>query len=195
MGGEIGFANLQRLRKAGSLQNAPPVRFDAVHVCYDNLLMVPVFSFLAMLIMGTHNRMRFGAHYGSDENCQRQLGSFGVPIAALPVSHRGEFNFGDHRTCMARARTIEATKSKGKGSLLCIAHKVKETQEEKAPPRQQITEEDNVFVAATQLDLNELTGYGGLMSFSNFGSLPQPSFANQWSIVGGGPNVPPVVPA
>jgi hypothetical protein len=44
-------------------------------------------------------------------------------------------------------------------------------------------------VAAPQPDLNEPTGYRGLVGF-----LPPPSFANPWLSVVGAPNLPPMVP-
>ena len=183
--------DLQRMRKSANLRNALPARFDSVHVCYNNPLMVPFFS-LGMLIMGTHSRMRFRSHYGSHEECRCELSSFGIPIAALPVSPRGVFNLENHRTFVAMQRSNEATKSKGKGPT-GIAEKAKKTPEEKFRSRQTNVNED-VFVAAPQLDLNESTGYGRSMRFSNIGYLPQPSSANPWWSVVRAPNLPPVVP-
>jgi hypothetical protein len=107
---------MQLLRRVGNFRNALPVRFDSTHVCYNDPLMVPFFS-LAMIIMGTRNRMRFRAHYGSDEECRLQLSTFGIPISALPVSPRGEFNLENHWAFVAMQRSIEATKSKRKGPL------------------------------------------------------------------------------
>jgi hypothetical protein len=184
--------DLQLVRKSGSLRNALPVRFDSAHVCYSDPRIVPFFS-LAMVIMGTYTRMRSRAHYGSDEECQCQLSSFGIPISTFPVSPRGEFNFENHRTFVAMQRAIEATKSKGKEPRLGVAQKAKKMPKEKARSRQSIVKED-VFLAAPQPDLNVPTGYGGLMGFSNFGSLPWPSFANPWRSDVGAPNLPSVVP-
>jgi hypothetical protein len=182
--------DLQVIRKSASLRNALPVRFDSVHVCYNNPRMVPFICF-GMVIMGTHTRMRSRTHYGSDEECQSQLSSFGIPIAAFPVSPRGEFNLENQRTFVAMQRAIETTKSKGNGPLLVVAQKAKKKPKEKAQPRQSIVKED-VFVAAPQPDLNEPTGYGGLMGFSNFCYLPRSSFANPWSSILGAPNLPSV---
>jgi hypothetical protein len=184
--------DLQLVRKAGSLLNALPIRFDSVHVCHNNPRIVPFICF-CMVIMMTHTRVRSRTHYGSDEECQSILSSFGIPISAFPVSPRGEFNLENHRSFVAMQRTIEATKSKGKEPLLCVAQKAKKNPKEKAHPRQSIVKED-VFVAAPQPDLNEPTGYGGVMGFSNFGFLPRPSFASPlWSVIGA-PNLPSVVP-
>jgi hypothetical protein len=125
VGGGIDF-DFQLVRKAGKIRKALPVRFDSVHVCYNDLLARPAFS-LAMFTMEAHSRIRFRTHYGSDEECQGQLSSFGIPISAFPVSPRGEFNLENHRTFMTTQRAIEATKSKGKESLLCVAQKAKKT--------------------------------------------------------------------
>jgi hypothetical protein len=171
--------NPQMVRKTANLRNALPFRFISAHVCYNNPRMLPFFS-LAMVVMGTYNRMRFRAHYGSHEECQCQLSSFGIPQSALPMNSRGEFNLEHQRTFMA----IEATKSKGTGPLGVV-----QKPEEKARSRQPITRED-VFVAAPQPNLDE-----GLMGFSNFGFLPLPMFANRWwSVVGAPFTAPPGVP-
>jgi hypothetical protein len=108
--------NLQLLRKQANLRNTLPSRINYMHLCYNEPRMVPVFS-LAIFVMARHCHARFRAHYGSNEECQRQLRSFGIPISALPVSPRGEFNLENHRTFMAMRRAIEVTKSKGEGPL------------------------------------------------------------------------------
>jgi hypothetical protein len=185
------YLNLDRqmVRRVGNLRNALPVRVISAHICYNDPLILPLIS-LAMFIMGAHTRVRFRAHYGSDEECRRQLSSFGIPISALPVSPLGEFNLENHRTFMAMQRAIDAKQSKGKGPPY-VAQKAKE----KAASRQPIIKED-VFVAAPQPNLiEEPTGYyGTLMGFSNAGFLPRPIFPNPWWSVVGAPNLPPVVP-
>jgi hypothetical protein len=172
MGGGIDF-DLQLVRNTGRLRNALPVRSDSVHVCYNDPRAVPVFT-LAIFIIGAHTRMRFRAHYGSDEECQCQLSSFGIPISALPVSPQGEFNLENHRAFVATQRAIEAIMSKGKGPL-CVPQKTAQNQEEKVRSIR-----GDVFVAAPQPDLTEPTGYARLMNFSNFG------FSSPWrrSVVG-----------
>jgi hypothetical protein len=185
--------DLQLVRKSAKLRNAFPARFDAVHVCYNDPLMIPILS-LALIAMATHNRMRFRTHYGSDKECQSQLSSFGIPISALPVSPRGEFNLENHRAFVPMQRAIEATnKSKSWKGPPRVAQKGKKTPEEKAGSRQSTIKED-AFAAVPQPDLNEPTGYGAsFMNFGNFGFLPLPSFANPlWSLVGA-PNFLPVV--
>jgi hypothetical protein len=184
IGGGLNF-DLPLVRKTAKLRNALPARFNSVHVCYNDPLKAPVFA-LAMFIMRAHSRRRFRTHYGSDEECQRQLSSFGIPISALPVSPRGEFNLENHRNFVEMQRAIEATNmSKGGKGPLRVAQKGKE----KTRCRHSIIKED-VFVAAPQPNLNApTTGYGGLMSFRNF--LPQPSFAIPWWNNVGVPNFVP----
>jgi hypothetical protein len=186
VGGGIDI-DMQFIRKAGNLRNALPVRLDSTHVCYNDPWLVPFFS-LAMIIMGTHSRMRSRTHYGSDQECQSKLSTFGIPISALPVSSRGEFKLKNHRAFVAMQRSIEATKSKRGGPLL-VAEKAKNNSKETARSRRPIMKED-VFVTTPQPDANDPTEYRGLMSFSNLGSLPQPSFANPWRNVLGAPNSP-----
>jgi hypothetical protein len=184
----------QKLRKTAKLRNAIPIRLICSHLCYNDPLLVPIIS-LSMFLMGTHTRLRFRAHYGSHEEIQCQLRSFGIPISALPVSPRGEFNMENHQRYMAMQRAIEAEKSKRTGPLLPVAQNAKKKPEEKARSRQPIINDD-VFVAAPQPNINEATEYGGgLMGFSNFDFLPSPSFANTWwgSVVGA-PSLPSVVP-
>jgi hypothetical protein len=185
--------DLQRIRKVANLRNALPVRIVSLHVCYNNPRMIPVFS-MAVLVMGTHTRVRFRAHYGSNEECQCQLSSFGIPISALPVSPRGEFNLGNHRTFMAMQRAIEATKCKRTGPLLPVAQKAKKKLDEKDLSRQPIIKDDVLLTAPqpNQPNINKLTGYGeGLIGF-----LPTlPSFACPWwSVVEEATNLTPMAP-
>jgi hypothetical protein len=183
--------DLKNVRKMALLRNSLPVRFQSAHVCYNNPLMVPVFS-LAVFMMVAHTRMRFRTHYGSDEECQCQLSSFGFPISALPVSSRGEFNCENHWAYIETERAIEATKSKGKGPL-CVTQKGEKKAEEKARSQQPIVKDD-AFMAVPQPGFNDPRGYGGLVSFNYLASLPQPSFANPRWIGVGAPNLPPVAP-
>jgi hypothetical protein len=173
--------DVQLVRKWGRLRNVLPLRFDSAHVCYNDQRVVPVVS-LAIFIMQTHTRVRLRTHYGSDMECQIQLSSFGIPISALPVSPRGEFNLKNHRAFVATQRAIEATTFKGKGPL-----GVAQKPEEKASSIQPIFEE-KVVVAAPHPDLNGPTGYERLMSFSNLG------FSNPLCSVVGAPNLLPRVP-
>jgi hypothetical protein len=184
---DIDMQDMQLLRKAGSLRSGLPVRFESLHVCYNNPRMSQFLS-LGMLIVGTRTRMRFRAHYGTGEECRLQLSTFGIPISALPVSPRSEFNLANHWAFVAMQRAIEATKSKRKEPP-CVAQKAEEKPFAEARTRQPIIKED-VFVAVLQPVPNKPTGYGGFMSFNNLGSLPQPSFANSWWSVVGAPNSP-----
>jgi hypothetical protein len=169
--------NLQIHRKQAKLRTALPVRINAIHLCYNDPLLVPLMS-LRMFIMGSHSVMRFRAHYGSPEEVLCKLSSFGIPISALPVSSGGEVNLENHRTFMAMRRAIETTKSKRKGPLPI-----------------EITRE-NVLLAAPQPNIIEPTGYGGgLIGFCNyFDFMPLPSFANPWRSVVGAPNLASVLP-
>jgi hypothetical protein len=184
--------DLQVVRKAANLRTALPARFDSVHACYNDLLMLPFIS-LGLFMMETYSRMRFRAHYGSDEECRYQLSSFGIPISAFPVSPRGEFHLENQRTFMARQRTIEAKLSPR------VPQKAKKKPEEEARYRQPIIEEEDIaVVAAPQPNLNDdPTQYGGLMSFINFSVLPLPrtSFVNPWWKVFGAPNLPVTPPS
>jgi hypothetical protein len=184
---------LPYVRNIANLRNSLPIRINSMHLCYNAPMMIPVVSSI-MFIMGAHTRVRCRAHYGSNEECQCQLSSFGIPISTLPVSPRGDFNLENHRTFMAIQRAIEAKNSKGEGPL-GVAQKA--TEKPQAASRQPITKED-VFVAAPQPQhLDDPTGYGGgLMGFSNnFGFLPSPSFPNPfWGSVVGAPSLPSVVP-
>jgi hypothetical protein len=179
--------DLQLNRKTAKLRNALPLRFDSAHICYNDPRMVPVFS-LAIFIMRTHSRLRSRIHYGSNEECQSQLSSFGIPISDLPVSPRGEFNLGNHRAFVAMQRAIEATTSKeGKGPL-CVEQNTTQKPQEKASSKQPIIKED-VFVApAPQPDPHEPTVCARLMTFSKLG------FPNPWWSVVGAPNLLPMAP-
>ena len=194
VGGGVEF-DLQLVRVQFHLQSALPARFDSVHLCYNDLRAHAALS-LAMFSMRTHSRMRIRTHYGPDDECQRQLSSFGIPIYALPVSPRGEFNLENHWAFLATQRAIEASRtSDGKGPL-GVTRKAAKKPKKKARSRQPIIEKEDVFVAAPKPDVQEPTGYkyGRLMSFSNLGFLPQPSFSIPWWGEIGAPNFLPTVP-
>jgi hypothetical protein len=145
VGGDLqSIFDLQLLQKIGKLADTLPARINSIHLCYNEPKMFAVFS-LAIYVMSRHCHARFRAHYGSDEECQCQLSSFGIPISALPVSSRGEVNLENQRTFMAMQRASEAIKSKRKESL-CVPQKAKKTP--KALSRQPITTREDVFVAA-----------------------------------------------
>jgi hypothetical protein len=186
VGGGVNI-NPQLVRKKANLRNALPIRTICAQVCYDDQLLYPFFS-LAAFLMGTHTRMRFRAHYGSHEECLCRLSSFGIPISALPVSSRGEFNLENHRTFMAMRRAIEATKSKWNGHL-GVDQEAKKKPMEKAASRQPIIKDDVLFAAAPKPNNHEPTAYGALMGFSN-NFLP--SFPNPWWSGVGAPNLPQV---
>jgi hypothetical protein len=184
--------DFQFLRKIGNLRNTLPVRINSAHICYNRPPLLPFFSFVVFL-MGTSTRMRFRAHYGSHEECRCQLSPFGIPISALPVSSRGEFNLETHQTFMAMQRAIEAKKSKRTGLLLLpVGQKAKQKPEEKALSRQPMIKDDVLLAGSQpkQPNLNEPTAYGTLMDFSN-NFLPSFAAIPWWSGVGA-PNLPQV---
>jgi hypothetical protein len=51
------------------LRRVLPFRVVGMHYCYDDFKMRPMMT-LAMLIMGSHGRMRFRAHYGKETYTQ-----------------------------------------------------------------------------------------------------------------------------
>ena len=179
VGGGVDF-DLKLIRNSYNLRIALPIRFDSVHVCYNDLRARTAMS-VVMFSMAAHSRIRFRTHFGSDEECQCQLSSFGIPMSAFPVSPRGEFSLENHRTFMAIQRARVATQ------------KAKEKPAEKARSRQPILKED-VFVAAPRPVVTaEPTGYGRLMSFNNVDYLPRPSFAIPWWNNAEAPDLPLVV--
>jgi hypothetical protein len=50
------------------LRRVLPMRVVGMHYCYDDFKMRPMMT-LAMLVMGSHGRMRFRAHYGKQILC------------------------------------------------------------------------------------------------------------------------------
>jgi hypothetical protein len=175
--GGIDF-DMKHVRRKTLLRSALPVRFQSAHVCYNDPLILPFVS-LAMIIMGSRNRMRFRAHYGSGEECQSKLSTFGIPSSALPVSPRGNFNLENHRAFLAMQQSIEATKSKSKGPALCVAQKAHKKPMEKNRSRRPIINADyGCVLAAPQPDFN---------------FLPRPNCANPWWNVVGAANVPSAV--
>jgi hypothetical protein len=176
--GGIDF-DMKNVRKKTLLRSAVPVRFQSAHICYNDPMMLPFVS-LAMIIMGSRNRMRFRAHYGSDGECQSKLSTFGIPSSALPVSPRGNFNLENHRTFLAMQQSIEATKSKSKGRVLCVAQKAhKQPMENNRPRRPIINADYGCVLAAPQPDFN---------------FLPWLNCANPWWNVVGAANVSSVLP-
>ena len=83
--------NIQRI-----YSHALPMRIVSIHYCYDNFAVRPMMT-LAMLVMGASSRVRFRAHYGTFEENQYKLLTFGIPKKALPISMNGEVKRKNYR--------------------------------------------------------------------------------------------------
>eukprot|EP00980_Cylindrotheca_fusiformis_P028528 scaffold22607_cov123-Cylindrotheca_fusiformis.AAC.25 len=82
---------------------AVPMRHEAIHLCYDNLLLAPVLA-LVKVSLGMYLGVRVRTHYGKEKKalepnyslllsragneaeCQRKLQTFGIPTSAMPLN-------------------------------------------------------------------------------------------------------------
>jgi hypothetical protein len=194
--------DLALVRKVAKLRSALPVRYDSVHICYDNPKLLPIMS-LGMIVMGARSRMRFRSHYGSHEECQYQLTSFGIPIlSSIPVSgSRGTFNLENHYKFLKTHRQLEAARAIAEKEYEASIQKRKQAQTKSSTihksldgaesssfgigmtsPRYQISPSTT---GADEIDTSipSSSWYGAAMSL-NFMSLP--SLPAPWRI-GGAP--------
>jgi hypothetical protein len=65
-----------RLSNLGA--TALPVRFESVHICYDNPLLVPFFT-VGLLSTGSFFRVRTRIHYGKSKDDSRITKDFLIP--------------------------------------------------------------------------------------------------------------------
>jgi len=65
-----------------------PIRADAIHLCYDNLIWMPVHAFIK-ISLNILTRIRLRTHYGCHKDCLASLEGHGIPSSVLPVEAGG----------------------------------------------------------------------------------------------------------
>jgi hypothetical protein len=85
------------------LKNVLPLRVVGLHYSYDDFKMRPMMA-LATLVMKSHGRTRFRAHYGSPKQVQQKLQTFGIPKEHLPLVlvGEGEYKVKPHRAWLKK---------------------------------------------------------------------------------------------
>ena len=71
------------------LRDALPLKLTAFHFCYDHVALQPAMSLLRT-VAGTQFRLRFRDHFGSHQECQYSLMTFGIAKESLPLNEHGE---------------------------------------------------------------------------------------------------------
>lgn len=90
------------LRNA-QLVSALPLRFTAVHYCYDDEKLLAIF-YVAMYVFEKAARIRTRFHLGTDMEIIYILMTFGIPNEALPVSFNGSLRLDGHRDYVRKMR-------------------------------------------------------------------------------------------
>lgn len=85
---------------------AQPVRFNALHVCFDEVKMKPLISFLASMMKASY-LCRLLSHFGSDVECLYSLMAFGILPNTLPVGTDGTIYTADHSRMLASVLAAE----------------------------------------------------------------------------------------
>ena len=96
----------QAVFKNAQLLAALPLRFTAVHYCYDDEKLRPIF-FLAMYALEKAARIRTRFHLGTDMEVIYTLMTFGLPSESLPVSFNGALRLERHRDFVRKIRKID----------------------------------------------------------------------------------------
>ena len=97
--------------KCGPILNDLPLRFNGVHMCYDNVQLNPLINIIQILI-GRENRLRLRAHQGSRMESQCALMQFGIPLKDAPMFEKlSDFRKYNHRYLEDRRR-LESPKKR-----------------------------------------------------------------------------------
>lgn len=94
------FSNLYRMEKA------VPDRFMGGHYCYTDPTLKPYVAGVQIFITD-HDRYRLRTHFGTPEEIEFSLMTFGIAIQDSPVSIDGSFSNEAHRTWLGQLRAIE----------------------------------------------------------------------------------------
>jgi hypothetical protein len=91
----------EAVRKAAKLVSIIPLRFTAVHYCFDDEKLKMLFA-LAMFVFNKNARIRTRLHFGTDMECIYNLMTFGIPSDILPISSTGEKRIEAHEEYIRR---------------------------------------------------------------------------------------------
>jgi hypothetical protein len=86
----------QAILKNAQLVTTLPLRFTAVHYCYDDEKLRGLF-YVAMYVFQKAARIRCRFHLGTDMEIIYTLMTFGIPNETLPVSFNGSLRLESHR--------------------------------------------------------------------------------------------------
>jgi hypothetical protein len=93
----------QAILKNAQLVTALPLRFTAVHYCYDDEKLRGLF-YVAMYAFQKAARIRCRFHLGTDMEIIYTLMTFGIPNETLPVSFNGSLRLENHRDYVRKMR-------------------------------------------------------------------------------------------
>lgn len=98
--------------KAGKIVSILPLRFTAVHYCFDDERVRLLFS-VAMFVFNKNARIRCRVHFGTDMECIYTLMTFGIPSDKLPVGTSGEKTFDAHEEYIRKMRNAHKLEEDG----------------------------------------------------------------------------------
>ena len=85
---------------------------SAVHAVTDDIRMKAFFDEIAKLATANY-LVRFQSHYGSVQECQSNLSTFGIPSKILPLSVDGEVHCQGHASFLSRLQKMESEHQAG----------------------------------------------------------------------------------
>jgi len=80
---------------------------SAVHAVTDDIRMKAFFDEIAKVATANY-LVRFQSHYGSVQECQSNLSTFGISSKILPLSVDGEVHCHDHASFLSRLQNMES---------------------------------------------------------------------------------------
>ena len=85
---------------------------SAVHAVTDDIRMKANFDEIAMVASANY-LVRFQSHFGSVQECQSNLSTFGIPSKILPLSVDGEVHCHDHASFLSRLQNMDSEPNLG----------------------------------------------------------------------------------
>ena len=81
-----------------------PRKKQAIHVCVDDIHQYVMCSDVIKIMSG-NMRARFRVHFGSQSDCQRHLGTFGISSNSIPVNDEGRLDMTRHMSWLQACAT------------------------------------------------------------------------------------------
>jgi hypothetical protein len=109
--------NLSFLKRVHKVREGIPKKIVGGHYCYNDSSLRPFVAGLR-LFLDKEARRRFRPHYGSHEDIQFELQTYGIPTKDHPIQENGSLSLAWHREWLQVRQAQEASESTSDGIIV-----------------------------------------------------------------------------